>query len=53
MIDVQPYIDKLHLLRIYMENKIWCIDKQPFPYEFDWWVKEIIKGTQYHNKIPI
>lgn len=44
MIDVQPYIDKLHLLSIYMENKIWCIGRQPFQYSFEYWFEEINKG---------
>jgi len=43
MIDVQPYIHRLHLLKLYLENKIYCIGKQPFPYEFDWWAKEVMK----------
>lgn len=45
MIDVETYIDKLRFLSIYMENKIWCIGREPFPYEFEWWLREVTKKS--------
>lgn len=54
LIDIQPFLDKLHLLGLYMENKIYCIGTchEILNMGFEEWLKEVVPGTQYEYLIP-